>query len=368
MDVIESQLQRIASQFKRMVVIAGVILSSVLAATAQPDSSAVKMAILPFENLSNMSGARATVMRIVTDEIQAARIPTASTELVQKSLRNNRIRDTGKLNRKQMALIAGDTDARLILMGSIEYFEESPEAQVGFSVRLLEAETGNILWADSRYASGDASLNVLGLRQIDRIDDLAKRELHQMAAALEIQYAHFNQSSVRQPTAALMIIPFINNTTTGTVNYVVSDIFLTAISQRGYRVIEPGMVEQELRSRAVLPYGEIDTASLLALGEHLDADYCVTGSINQYEVISVQEGVTVPAIEVFARVLEATTGNILWAGRIQRTGNDYATVLGIGTVLSPGRLIQLSTEELLDSIPAHSMNPQRQAPIMRSSD
>jgi len=366
--MIDTHRLKIVSHVKRVAVTAAIMLRLASAAITEPDSSTVRMAILPFENLSKISAARITTMRIISDEIQAWGIPVVTAEVVDSTLRNNRIRDTGRLSQKQIALIASDTGARLILLGSIEYFEESPKPQVGFSMRLLDATTGDILWADSRYAIGDASLRILGLGQIDRIDELAKRELHQTVAAMATHHALFDLSAVRHSAAGVMIIPLVNYTTTATVNYVISDIFLTLISHRGYRVIEPGMVEHELRSRAVLPYGEIESESLHALASRLDAEYCVTGSINQYEAVSVQEGVIVPAIEIFARILEASSGKILWAGRIQRTGNDYATVLGIGTVLSPGRLLQLSANELLESIPARDMSPNHQASNTESSD
>jgi hypothetical protein len=331
------------------------------AALAAGDTSITKLAILPFENSTENSEAREIAMRMVHQEIWSSNIAQVSHSAIDETLRDNRIRNTGSLNRKQITEIADNTGADLILLGSIDFFEQNRTPQVGFSARLLDAKTGEIIGIESRYAGGDDYITIFGLGRIENIEKLAKREMHMIIRALDeaarqhIDTTGREEISQTNPTTVILI-PFLNLTRAGTVNQAVSNIVLDALFHDGYRVIEPGMVEYQLRSRFVLPFGEIDEDDLKAVASDFNAEYCITGSITQYGVTSTQTGLTVPSVEIMTRVLDASTGKLLWAGQVQRSGDDYSTVLGLGTILSPGKLLQHAVMDLLQSIPDSLMH------------
>jgi len=120
--------------------------------------------------------------------------------------------------------------------------------------------------------------------------------------------------------------------------------------KRGYRVIEPGMVMSQLRENQVRSSGEIDLQTLKTIAEHFNVGYCLTGSVLQFRSALQDEETVVPAIQVSVRLIDPSTGKLVWAKLLERNGDDRFGILGLGVIHSPSRLTKSLVEELVTGI------------------
>jgi curli biogenesis system outer membrane secretion channel CsgG len=75
----------------------------------------------------------------------------------------------------------------------------------------------------------------------------------------------------------------------------------------------------------------------------------MVGIVHEFDVMMMSgAGGTgqVPQIAVTLRIVDAATGQIVWAGNASRTGKDRETVFGMGRVDSLNTLAEMTAQEL----------------------
>lgn len=127
-----------------------------------------RVALLPFDNLSG----REEQERQFTQTFLATLVRTGACEVVdpgrvESVLESQRIRATGALTPEQAAAIGESLDVRYLMLGSILESgrirtSDGETPTVGASLRLVEAATGRIVWADVRVMTGDDRETVFG--------------------------------------------------------------------------------------------------------------------------------------------------------------------------------------------------------------
>jgi TolB-like protein len=325
---------------------------------AQPnfgaDSTAATVAILPFKNLSADVQAKAWVMPAVYDEMGQLGFSPVSADCLDAVLRRHRIRETGQIGWEDAQRLWQGLGARWILLGSIDQFEAKRPIRAGFSMRLLDALTGDVVWADARYATGQDYVHLLGLGAIVQVERLAGLQLQVLLRSLGERLT-VNSSTIvsgvqtRDSGRRIFIVPFENTSATSGANLLVDHALVGLLEKRGFNVIEPGLVAEQLRAREVTGVGQIDLQTLKALGEHFVADYCLTGMLSVFVAEVDPDLESAPEIRIEARLLDAESGDLIMADAAQHSGDDYALIFGLGTIHSTGQLVQRCLNELIEN-------------------
>ena len=132
-----------------------------------------KLAIVPFT--SYVAQDALAVAEAATEAVRAvlfrAGAELASASCVHESLRRQRAQAWGELAVDTREYLASTCGASHLLTGSVEHWDRAgsglePEPEIALSVRLLDAQTGQIQWMDSREAAGWDRGSFFGLRRV----------------------------------------------------------------------------------------------------------------------------------------------------------------------------------------------------------
>ncbi len=114
-------------------------------------------------------------------------------------------------------------------------------------------------------------------------------------------------------------------------------------------VVEPGEVQQFiLRSRIRKPT-QLDVNTIRDASRQLNADGIIFGSVNEYEMISTELGM-LPAISITLRLVDANSGEIVWAMTHSLQGDFKEKAFGIGRVNSLANLSVFALRDLLQAL------------------
>ncbi|HEX7342830.1 MAG TPA: GNA1162 family protein, partial [bacterium] len=251
-------MKRIIGSFSGTSVLRACALATLLAATggcvcaqenSVSDSTALRVIILPFQNLSQEAQAKDQVMPRIYEKVESLGWYPVSAETVDVALRRYRIRDTGQIGWDHAQKLRSENGSPWILLGSIDLYS-SDLLQVGISARLLNSLTGDLLWADSRFAAEDETPSLLRSRKIKTAEVLMDDVLKWLFISLRQTWlrgrlAHISESPVRTSMSArILIIPFDNVSGSLHADQMVNHVALSALFQQGFDVVEPGLVNE----------------------------------------------------------------------------------------------------------------------------
>ncbi|RJP72406.1 MAG: hypothetical protein C4532_06000 [Candidatus Abyssobacteria bacterium SURF_17] len=123
-------------------------------------------------------------------------------------------------------------------------------------------------------------------------------------------------------------------------------------------IVEPGEVQQFIIRSRIRVAGQLDLDTIREASRQLAADGIVFGSINEYTVIATDLG-PLPAVSMTLRLVDANTGEIVWAATHSLQGDFKETVFGIGRVNSVGSLSEIVVQDLVLALGA-AMYPEQE--------
>jgi hypothetical protein len=110
-------------------------------------------------------------------------------------------------------------------------------------------------------------------------------------------------------------------------------------------LVEPGEVARVLEDLRIRPTGSLTRAQVTELGDSLDVAYVMLGTVLESGTARTPDG-DVPSVAVVLRLVEVSSGRIVWARFGGRTGDDREKVFGWGRVRSRERLAASVAAEL----------------------
>jgi len=114
-------------------------------------------------------------------------------------------------------------------------------------------------------------------------------------------------------------------------------------------LVDPGEVQQFIiRSRIRTP-GDLGLDAIRDASHQLGADGVIFGSVNDYNVIKTDRG-DLPAVSITLRLVDADSGEIVWAVTHSLQGNFREKVFGIGRIDSAVILSEIVVEELIQAL------------------
>ena len=113
-----------------------------------------------------------------------------------------------------------------------------------------------------------------------------------------------------------------------------------------FDVISQDILENFLNKRKIRRTEFLNKSTIREMGVALKANVLLLGSVD------LLEGGKNPQIAMNAQMINCFNGSVVWADSISRTGDDYATFLGISRITSLEKLIETTVEELLSNLPS----------------
>lgn len=113
-----------------------------------------------------------------------------------------------------------------------------------------------------------------------------------------------------------------------------------------FEVISQDILENFLAKRRIRRTEFLDKPTIREMGTALKANVLMLGSVDFLE-----DGEN-PQVAMNAQMINCFDSSVIWANSISRTGDDFATFLGIGRITSLKKLIEITVEKLLNDLPS----------------
>jgi hypothetical protein len=331
--------------------------------------------VLPVENLAAAPVPLVEFLGPIDRMVALAGADVISGAPVDEYLARYRIRYTGGVDRVAARAAKVDLGADAILVTSIELYTTTPP-RLGIAMRLVAAgDEPTVLWAEGVSRSGDESP---GLFQLGLILDLGRLQFDVMGAlgsSLELFLSGKGPAATRCPQGgwfrpriayrarpderdvqSMAVLPFVNYASRRSAGELVALEFTRQFAAaEGYRVVEPGIIREELlRKRVVMEDGvSVDQARMVL--NALEADLVVAGYVFSYE-----DTTGLPGANFTVLIIDRKTGRIVWESTSYNLGNDSETVFGLRKVgTAPGltcRMIRAAIDTLAGQM---AMPPRR---------
>jgi TolB-like protein len=144
------------------------------------------------------------------------------------------------------------------------------------------------------------------------------------------------------------VLPFSNISDTKNAGKIVADVYVTELFKSDrFLVLEPGNVRQFMIQERVGTIGEMELDRLKVLGRRLRVDFIVVGTVDEFD--PGRRG-GAPVVSVTARMVETSSGRIVWSAQNKRRGDDYTIVFDLGEVRTITVLTQKVVKEMVDTI------------------
>ncbi len=308
---------------------------------AAQQSQKIKIALFPFENLSDDKSALTVVMPVLKGRLEARGLEILDDDSLNRFLLKERIRSTGYISRDTARKIREELNVQAILVGSINSFFPGDNPVVGLSTRLINSSDGTILWANHASATGEDFTTILGLGKVKTIDRLTSKVISKLLDSFSITPIYKEIES----TYRIAVMPFQNKSKIKDAGMIATYMFLVELfKNRRFEPLEYGEVRRLTVDLRVRGKGELDLKNTEALSKSLGADGILVGTVELYNE---GEGTLPPEVIISARLIDARKNRILWYDGYQYSGDDGIFILDWGRMRSAENVVYKVSSKLV---------------------
>ncbi|MGA8891781.1 MAG: hypothetical protein WB493_09445, partial [Anaeromyxobacteraceae bacterium] len=331
-----------------------------------------KVLVLPPENLVAAPLASRELTVRLEQMVAMAGADVVGGERLDEYLARYRIRYTGGVDGIASRAAREDLGADAILATSIIAWNAS-STTVALVTRLVQtSDVPTVLWVDGFARTGDDSPGVLALQIIADPAVVQAEALRTLGASLEA----WLQAGTRAPrcgsggwwrprlayrarpderaVATVAVLPFVNESRRrGAGEVVALELAREFANADGFRLVEPGIVRDELLRRRVVMEDGVSLDQARVVSETLDADLVAAGYVFDFE-----EGGN-PASNFTVMIIDRKTGRVVWESVSHNKGDDSETLFGLRVVSTTPLLTCRMAREVIDGVTGARTVPKR---------
>lgn len=319
--------------------------SAALRGAAPADGRAI--ALFPVQNRTGDAAAAAAVETSLRGELGRLGRLVGPGE-TRDALRRLRMRNGDRADPGLLRQLGSELAADWLASATLHEADRSLVPGLTLSVRLYSTETGELLWTGFRGESGLDRQTLLGLGAIADVEALAplvSRDLLREVASGPEAVAPREPRRSRLGTVA--VVPFTGSTDwQATLSAeAVTEAAQARLFADGVRLVSPNRLHDLLRRVQGGQWGGVTAETRDALERTAATDTILTGAVETYD-LGGGEAEPEPAVAIALRLLDASTGRILWTGSSERRGWDRQGLFRRGRVHSRGALTERVMEDL----------------------
>lgn len=148
----------------------------------------------------------------------------------------------------------------------------------------------------------------------------------------------------QSPGVKIVLFPFENISEERNALMQVMPILRERLEGMGFEVVDQAALNRFLLKERIRSTAYVMRETAHKVGEELGAKAILLGSISTFS--SERE----PQVGLLARLVDTSSGSVLWANHASATGDDFTTFLGLGTIRSVGRLTSVMVDKLLATL------------------
>jgi TolB-like protein len=293
---------------------------------AQP-SQKTRIALLPFENLTDDKTAFDQIMPVVKNRIESKGFELVNGDSLNNFLCKERVRSTGYISREIVQKLKKEFNVEGVLLGSITSYYPIKNPQVGLLARLIDPTSGVILWANQASATGEDFTTILGLGTIKSMEKLIPEVVDRLLNSFNVTPGY----KEKEQTHRIAVMPFQNKSKHQDAGTIVTYMFLIdLLKQDGFEPVDYGDIRRLIVDLRVRSRGELDYKNIKSFSEALNVDGIVVGTVELYS-----DGLDTsspPEVAISARLINAREDRILWSDSVQVKGDQDIIVLDWGRI------------------------------------
>jgi TolB-like protein len=302
--------------------------SSLFAASEAAQSpQKTRIALLPFENLTDDKTAFDQIMPVVKNKMESKGFELVNEDSLNNFLCKERVRSTGYISREIAQKIKKEFNVEGVLVGSITSYYPIKNPQVGMLGRLIDPANGAILWANQASATGEDFTTILGLGTITSMDKLILVVVDRLLDSFTIAFPQ----KEKELTHRIAVMPFQNKSRHQDAGTIVTYMFLVdLLKQKGFEPVDYGDIRRLTVDLRVRSRGELDYKNIKSFSEALNVDGIIVGTVELYS--DGLETSSPPEVAISARLINARKDRILWSDSVQGKGDQHIIVLDWGRI------------------------------------
>lgn len=321
------------------------LLFSVYEGYAAQLSQKIKIALFPFENLTDDKDALEQIMPVLKGQLEAKGLEITDEDSLNKFLLKERIRSTGYISKDIAQKIGKELNVKAILAGSINLFYPQKNPQVGLLARLIDSSDGSILWANQASATGEDFTKILGLGTVTNMDRLISIVTDRLLASFNITPPH----KEKELTHRIAVMPFQNKSRHKDAGTIATYMFSVELfKNKGFEPLEYGEIRRMIVDLRVRHRGELDYSNIKALSENLGVEGILVGTVEFYS-----DGLDTsspPEVAISARLINARKNRIIWSDSVQLNGDEGIVVFDWGRIRSVDNVASKVVKKLIEKM------------------
>jgi len=302
----------------------------------------LKIAVFPVFNLSGSPAPLAAISRLLAEELTDADATFIAGEDLDRVIEKYRIRYLGGLDGSTAQSVRQETGADGVLITSLELYDETTPPKIALTARLVSTtDSMEILWIDGIGLAGDDAPGLLALGLVRDPRKLTGRAVQHLALSLkdflsgegrridsraprekfspEILYHRAVLAADKTQTVA--VVPFFNPSARSFAGEILALHFIRELwAHENFRVIEPGVVRQQLlKSRIIMDSG-ISLAQADLIAHYLHVDFILNGKVIDYQDYRGDRGTA--KVNFSAELFDSVSREVVWSVKSYHAGDE----------------------------------------------
>lgn len=305
-----------------------------------------RVALIPFTNYSQISSAYDELTPWITVSIWKKAGPLYNEHTLRRYLRRNRIRLNGKLSPTQAKKIKEDLGIDYVVLGSINYFYLSNQIEIGLAYRVVDLESMKILLTANHSQSSEDGTHLFDLNKIDSsyyLNFFVRKDIFNDISLMKLDSLK-DQPAKKYKVA---LVGFDNNSNFHRAGDIVSSEIISVLYDKGFDVLEPGVVDELMVEKQVAYRGGLDLDIIKALHKDYDVDLVVTGTVDDFKYTTGQNFQNICEADLSLSFIDAATGRLLNIYSKGKKGTDSEFLFELNRKIALG---QVSTELLKEMV------------------
>ncbi len=161
---------------------------------------------------------------------------------------------------------------------------------------------------------------------------------------------YFRSGVMIDQPESLAVLPLVNLSKYDEAGDIVMHSLLVQLLDSGlFDIVDPGLVDHAVLERRIRFTDRLPLPVMQELGETLNADYVLLGSVNEFDMIT-NRTETVPLVSISMRIVRTDTGKIFWAATHTRRGDDAESVFGLGRIATLQRMTAVTVKDMTGTL------------------
>lgn len=319
---------------------------------AQP-LGAQRVVMLPAENLSNAAGAPGLVVPLIELQLAERGWQVVAGPEVEAALARARVRRMDSLGAAVRERLAADLQADAYAASTVLAFRAEAIPLAAVALRLVAAD-GRELFGGAVALSAEDTRGALDQTPRESIGPLVERAVDSLSRGLPRP----GEASARRPPAGtpmrlagpstyrsaaldalapprlVAVLPFRNLTRVRDAGRIATQLATGWLGQLdGFATVEAADLRAALVAEGVRDVHEIRPEQMRALGQRVGTGLFLRGTVYEWKSEPpAGSDVAPPEVEINLRLVDVGASRVVWGSHLERRGDDYRRLLGLGTV------------------------------------